>query len=209
MPELENERWERFAQLCAIGDKHAYECYIEAGFNTGDKKQAASHASKLKKKPEVAARISELEESIREKGLEGAGLTREYVIDQLRENVEMAKLAVPITDKDGNPTGEYKQNLPAANKALELLGKEVGMFKDVLALEGLDEALGGMSGEQLRAFVKAAAGEVGLRCIEMTDDELRTFILRNAARVGLHVTSSSEDPGSAEAPETGGLPPVH
>ena len=51
-------------------------------------------------------------------------------LDQLVENVKMAKQAEPVLDHEGKPTGEYRQNLPAANKALELLGKELGMFVD-------------------------------------------------------------------------------
>lgn len=57
-----------------------------------------------------------------------AGLSKEWVLEQLMENVAMAKAAEPVLDKEGNPTGEYKQNLGAANKALELLGSEIGMF---------------------------------------------------------------------------------
>jgi hypothetical protein len=36
--------------------------------------------------------------------------------------------AVPVLDKEGNPTGEYQYNGFVANKALELLGREIGMF---------------------------------------------------------------------------------
>lgn len=38
--------------------------------------------------------------------------------------------AEPVKDAEGNPVGEYKANLQAANKALELIGKEAGMFID-------------------------------------------------------------------------------
>ena len=62
--------------------------------------------------------------------VEKAGLSKGWVIAQLMENVSMAKSAEPVLDAEGNPAGEYKQNLSAANKALELLGKEVGMFVD-------------------------------------------------------------------------------
>ena len=49
---------------------------------------------------------------------------------ELVENVKMAKRAVPVFDREGEPTGEYEQQLAAANRALELIGKELGMFVD-------------------------------------------------------------------------------
>jgi phage terminase small subunit len=48
----------------------------------------------------------------------------------LVENVDRAMEAEPVLDPKGNPTGEYKYNGNVANRALELLGKEIGMFVD-------------------------------------------------------------------------------
>ena len=48
---------------------------------------------------------------------------------KLRENVERAMQAVPVMGKDG-PTGEFKYDGAVANRALELLGKHIGMFTD-------------------------------------------------------------------------------
>jgi hypothetical protein len=38
--------------------------------------------------------------------------------------------AEPVLDRDGRPTGEYIYAGAIANRALELLGKEIGMFID-------------------------------------------------------------------------------
>src|SRR5262249_52140637 len=80
----------------------------------------------------AVARVEELhrtvEEPARERAIERAALTRAWVINQLMENVQMAKQAIPVTDRDGKEIGQYQQNLSAANRALELLGKELGMF---------------------------------------------------------------------------------
>jgi hypothetical protein len=38
--------------------------------------------------------------------------------------------ARPVFDSDGRETGEYRYNGMVANRALELLGKEPGMFVD-------------------------------------------------------------------------------
>lgn len=57
-------------------------------------------------------------------------VSREFVLLRLRHVADRALSATPVFDRDGQPTGEYKCDFNAANKALELLGKHQGMFKD-------------------------------------------------------------------------------
>lgn len=57
-----------------------------------------------------------------------AGLSRRYVIEGLMENYRRAMQAEPVLDNQGNPTGEYRYEAAAANKALELLGRALAMF---------------------------------------------------------------------------------
>lgn len=59
-------------------------------------------------------------------------LKQSWVVDRLRENVERSMQIVPVLDREGNPTGEYMYRGSVANKALELLGKHLGMFVDRL-----------------------------------------------------------------------------
>ena len=61
-----------------------------------------------------------------------------YVLTRLRENVERAMTAEPVRDADGNPTGEYRYEGAVANRALELLGKTLGMFRDKVEHSGPD-----------------------------------------------------------------------
>ena len=91
----------------------------------------------MRKKPDIKARIAELLAErekrlgdITEKAIEKAALTKSYVIKGLMENVERAMQKVPVTDAQGNPTGVYRYEGAVANRALELLGKELGMFID-------------------------------------------------------------------------------
>jgi phage terminase small subunit len=49
--------------------------------------------------------------------------------------VEHAMDAVPVLDMKGNPTGMWRFDSTGANKALELIGKHLGMFKDKLQVE--------------------------------------------------------------------------
>ena len=48
--------------------------------------------------------------------------------------------AVPVTDREGNETGEYTYQGSVANRALELVGKELGMFHERVEHSGADGA---------------------------------------------------------------------
>ena len=92
-----------------------------------------------------------------------------------------------MLNRQGEPTGQYKYEPSAVNRGYELVGKELGMFTERLVLDNLDSELEGMSHDDLRKYVRAMAGEVGLRVVEMNDDEVRDFIFRHAERVGRQV----------------------
>ena len=59
-----------------------------------------------------------------------AGPGRDWVIARLVETAERALQAVPVTDRKGEPTGEFTYQGSVALRALELLGRELGMFSD-------------------------------------------------------------------------------
>jgi len=56
------------------------------------------------------------------------GISKGWIMERLKENVERAMTLKPIFDKDGTYTGMLEYNGHVANKALELLGREIGMF---------------------------------------------------------------------------------
>jgi phage terminase small subunit len=57
-----------------------------------------------------------------------AGISAEYVLSGLKAVAERCMQAEPILDRDGEETGEYRFNAAGANKALELLGRHLGLF---------------------------------------------------------------------------------
>ena len=129
MPVLDDPRRERFAQGLADG-KTQLQAYAAAGFG-----KSKSAPSRLAKEPRIQARVGELlrarniaMEKAMVRGVRQAGITKEWIIDMLKENAERAMQVRPVLDKEGNPTGEYQWNGFVANKALELLGRELGMF---------------------------------------------------------------------------------
>lgn len=119
MPVLDNQRHEAFAQALAQG-KSATEAYELAGF-----KPSRHHASRLATKGNVQARVAELQGMAADRVV----VDRAWVLSKLHENVERAMQNQPVM-AGGEATGEYKYDGSVANKALELLGKELGMFVD-------------------------------------------------------------------------------
>jgi phage terminase small subunit len=159
VPILDNPRHERFAQGLAAG-KSAEDAYSEAGF-----KPSASNASTLRKNQNVLDRLSELLEerqSINAQAtadaIKATGLTKQWVIETLMENVRRAMQATPVrVDDEGEAIGEYQYQGGVANRALELLGKEQGMFierrQDV-------PASADMTDDQLDKRIRSIANEV-------------------------------------------------
>lgn len=130
MPVLSNPKHERFAQELAAG-KPADAAYVAAGF-----KPNRGNATTLKQKQSILERVSELLAE-REKlhgqatarAVERLSITKEWVLGQLVENANRAMQAVPVT-VGGAETGEYRYEGSVANRSLELIGKELGMFID-------------------------------------------------------------------------------
>lgn len=128
MPALKNHRRERFAQGLAKG-LTAVDAYARAGYKRDD-----GAASRMIRKPDVVARLAE----IQERAATRVEIDKAWIMDKLRHNAE--------TCLHG---GQDERNPTAANRALELLGKELGMFKDKIDLgigDGLAELLAAIDG---------------------------------------------------------------
>ena len=68
---------------------------------------------------------------------------------------------VPVIDAQGNPTGVYRYEGTVANRALELLGKELGMFierKEITRKSEWDEI---DDADELRRRLLEYAAEIG------------------------------------------------
>lgn len=133
MPALRDAKREKFAVELAKGTARG-DAYALAGF-----KPNAQNASRMANRLEIMARVEELRlpgvviseriiEKTAEKIATKEAASREWVIDRLIENVERAMQLRSVVGPDGKETGEYKYDGAVANRALELLGKEIGMF---------------------------------------------------------------------------------
>lgn len=164
MPLLKNQRHEHFAQLVA-GGKDGTSAYVTAGFSPNGAQQSAI---RLLKVAVVCERIAELrkavEEPARERAIEKAAVSKAWVLERLTKVVDLGMAIEPVMGPDGE-TGELKaSNLPAANTALGLIGKELGMFVD--RKEVRTGALDGLGHDDLKTFRDAllafdAAGQGG------------------------------------------------
>lgn len=161
MPALSNARRERFAQALAEG-KGVEGAYTFAGF-----KPDRGNAFRLQQKDDIQQRVGELlkerasiQAEVTARAISKAALTKQWVIEKLMENVARALQATCVKDENGNPRGEYRYDGAVANRALELLGKEQGMFIDRKEI-GLPGEFDGLSADELRDRLYREAEELG------------------------------------------------
>lgn len=117
MPVLSKPRYERFAQAVASG-KSQHDAYIYAGYAPNQKaKDVRSNAGALARKPEIAARIAELQD----KQARRIGVTVDDLVAELDEMLKLAK----------------RVKHPAAGVgAITAKGKLLGLIVDRAEIEG-------------------------------------------------------------------------
>lgn len=125
---LHNPRHEKFASLIATGVPIG-QAYVNAGYSSIG---AGPSGHALLRKPLVAARVNELKELCHISKYQAHELNREWVLTRLMENASAALRGEPKRNAKGEDTGERIYDRAAANRALELLGKECGLFKDTV-----------------------------------------------------------------------------
>lgn len=162
LPVLENPKHERFAQELAKGTS------AEVAHSVAGYRASRSGAWQLKQKLYISNRVAELlseREAVHSQAtaaaIKSAGLSKEWVIETLMENVGRAMQAEAIKDSKGTETGEYRYEGSVANRALELLGKELGMFVDRKEV-GKPGEFESMNADQLRDYIRREAAELGL-----------------------------------------------
>jgi len=159
---LANARHEQFAQLVASGKTPAA-AYVSAGFSP---KGAHTSAARLLHSAPLAARVAELKTAISGAAVTRAAVDRDWVLRGLKRNYARAMQLVEVKDKLGRPAGVFIYNGQVANRSLELIGKEIGMFIDRsewLVWDGDPDKLTEGQMEKMLAFFerqRAAGGTV-------------------------------------------------
>lgn len=177
MPPLRNPRHERFAFELAKGTNQTF-AYIAAGYTCASR-AAGVNASRLlndaEHGPRIRARVAEIQQEMEERetrvkqqadaaAVDALALSREWVLKSLIQNAQQCMQGTPVLDSMGNPTGLWRHQPGPLNRALELLGKELGMFKETLiTAERADADLETMTPEQQAEELARVAAALGLK----------------------------------------------
>lgn len=121
---------ERFVAEYLI-DLNATAAYKRAGYK-GQGNTAEVTASQLLSNPKVAEAVK----AAMDKRSDDLGIDARYVLTTIKDTIERCAQAVPVRDKDGEETGEYKFDAGAVLKGAELLGKHLKMFTDKVEHSG-------------------------------------------------------------------------
>jgi phage terminase small subunit len=156
---LKNAKHELFAQELANGS-NASQAYRNAGYS--DNRAAAS---RLHQDERIKQRVSQLLQQrakqhakASEKAVQEMGLSKQWVLSKLVENVERSLQAQEVI-RAGKPTGEYVYDGNVANRALELLGKEQGMFIDRKESGAPGDFAGLQSADEVLELVRKELGD--------------------------------------------------
>lgn len=155
MPVLKNSRHEQFAQFLAMG-KSRIEAHGLAGY-VADRANAAT----LSKQPQITARVAELQGNVAAVAVQvagmAAGISKAWVLEMLRENAVKG-----MRDKKASSV---------ANRALELIGREIGMFLERVET-GKPGDFAHLSDDELDAAITTRLKARGLN-----DRQIRNFLL--------------------------------
>ena len=155
MSTLKNERHEKFCQALVQG-KSKVDAYVIAGYAP-----SRPNASTLANKEHVRQRVDELlgkaaDIAVNVAGIT-SGITKAWVLEGLRKNADKGL--------------REKKASSVANRALELIGKELGLFVDRVE-QGKPGDFAHLSDEELDAQISSRLKARGLN-----DRQVRNFLL--------------------------------
>lgn len=123
-----NARQKRFVREYLI-DLNATRAAISAGYS---EKTAYSSGQRLLKHVEVGAEIAQKSQKLTQK----LDISVEYVLGTIKQTIDRCSQGVEVVDKEGNPTGIWKEDSFAVLKGCELLGKYLKLFTDKVEVGG-------------------------------------------------------------------------
>ena len=115
-------------------DYNGTQAAIRAGYA---EKSARQQAARLLSNASILARVRELQHEL----VERLAITQDYVVTQLLETYRRCLEETPVMKYDPETgkmeeTGLYQFDSRGALRALELLGKHLGMYSDKLQVSG-------------------------------------------------------------------------
>lgn len=129
-------------------------------FATNGKTNTAGAATNMEKKyPLVVKRINELSAQVSQRVVERLAIDKGWVMERLKQVAERCMQAEPVM-VNGEPTGEYKFDSAGANRALELIGRELRMFQTNVNVN--HTTVNEVPADQLLSLAHQLAAEVGI-----------------------------------------------
>jgi hypothetical protein len=151
---LSDPKRELFAQKVASGMSPT-EAHRACGYICKQKRQRASAASRLKRISEVHLRITALQAEMAATTVQAVAWGQAKVMEELQKNIDDAREGYPLLDREGN-VAAHRPDYAAINRALELYGKQLGMFKEtILTGNAEDRALEAMTDEEVQILQDA------------------------------------------------------
>jgi phage terminase small subunit len=135
-------------------DMNGAAAYLRAGYKCSED-AARVNASRLLTNDNVKAEIATRQAQLQQE----SNISVQWVLTSFKSIAERCMQAEEVKDRDGNGTGEYKFDSSGANKALENIGKYLGMFTDKVRMDvsgGLDSTttdLTGLSPEERKVRI--------------------------------------------------------
>lgn len=129
--ELENPRWEKFAQEYAKGASGA-EAYVSAGYKAKDVYTASANANRLLKKDKVADRVSELQKEAASSAVADAREIREFLTSVMRGETDEEQIVV-VGSGNGFSEAVKRKKAPShadRMKAADMLNKMGGNYNN-------------------------------------------------------------------------------
>jgi predicted trehalose synthase len=164
MDPLDNPKHEAFAHAIAMGKK------LAEALESGNYKPHPPSGARLLKDAKIRERIAYFKAQIAKERETAAidlakkeELTKAWVIDRLMHNAKVALGEEPFVmiTEEGAEVKVTAREAPAANKALELLGKELGMFVDRKEIGGPGD-FASMDNDELLAEIEREAQALGV-----------------------------------------------
>ena len=122
---LKQPKYERFCREYVI-DYNGTQAAIRSGYS---EKSARQQASRLLSDPEILDRVRELQKE----QVERLSITQDYVMLQLLDTYKCCRNPTPVLRWDPDlremiESGEYQFDSKGALRAMELIGKHLGMY---------------------------------------------------------------------------------
>ena len=156
---------------------------------------ASQQSTKLERRVEIINRMRWLSTQTLEQDKRG----KDLIEAKVNEIADRCMQATAVKDQHGKETGEWKFDAKNAIAAYQLLGKDLGMWKEQVEITHPDGELHGKTDEETMSMIEASLSELG-----------RPLFMQMAEKLfGLKLEDGGKTAGGSEDPPPVPVPTVH